>query len=180
MKGGTARRATRHFWAVLVAAAATSVACNIGSAVLVAGPHRWVAAALAVIPPLALIGATESAAALWRSGAAKSWLMAVTVAMLAVLGVSAAVLSFHAIAALAELAGTPRVLSWLVPIVVDVSTAQSVTAILVVSGRGGAEKPKPRRRPTPGARRSRAKPPVGVVATSSATNGHHPQMELAI
>jgi hypothetical protein len=61
------RRAVRFFWTVLMLSSSASVAGNVTHAVWnTAGPAVIVAAVAALVPPLALLGATHSVAVLAR------------------------------------------------------------------------------------------------------------------
>lgn len=127
--------ATRFFWSWLAVGTATSILGNVTHALL--NPivtHPGVAAAVAVVPPVALLGATHGVHALVKSrvvGAAYRAALAITVAVAA----AAFVLSFTALRDLSvQWAGVPTSIAWLVPVVVDLSITGSTIALLALSG----------------------------------------------
>lgn len=132
--------ATRFFWGWLAAGTGASILGNVTHAML--NTHAGspvVAAALAVVPPVALLGATHGVHALVQSrivGAAYRAALAITVAV----AVAAFVLSF---AALRELAigwgGVAPLIAWLVPVVIDLSITGSTIALLALTNAQRAE-----------------------------------------
>jgi hypothetical protein len=126
----TARKAVRFFWVWLIAATSVSVAGNVAHAVLSAPSGRLqLAAAAAVVPPAVLLGATHSVALLVRTrrvGFSYWCALAMTVA----LAVCAFVLSFDALRELATELGMPRDRSWLWPVAIDLSIANSTVSLL--------------------------------------------------
>ncbi|ASR86358.1 membrane protein [Mycobacterium phage DarthP] len=132
--------ATRFFWGWLAAGTGASILGNVTHAMLnTAAGSPVVAAALAVVPPVALLGATHGVHALVQSrivGAAYRAALAITVAV----ALAAFVLSF---AALRELAigwgGVASAIAWLVPVVIDLSITGSTIALLALSSAQRAE-----------------------------------------
>lgn len=127
--------ATRFFWSWLAIGTATSVLGNVTHALLnPAVTHPGVAAAVAVVPPVALLGATHGVHALVKSrimGAAYRAALTITVAV----ALAAFVLSFTALRDLSIMwAGVPPTIAWLVPVVVDLSITGSTIALLALSG----------------------------------------------
>ncbi|QAX95619.1 membrane protein [Mycobacterium phage Nibb] len=127
--------ATRYFRAWLAAGTGASVLGNVVHALLNTGAGAPViAAAVAVVPPLVLLGATHGVHALVQSrivGGAYRVALAITV----LVACAAFVLSFAALRELAiEWAGIAPAIAWLVPVVVDLSITGSTVALLALSG----------------------------------------------
>lgn len=131
------RRAARFFWIVLICATLVSIGGNAVHAMLnAASVPAPLAAAVATVPPLVLLGSTEGVSLLLRarrSGSATYWC---ALAMTFLLAVAAFVLSFDALRDLAIRAGVREQLSWLWPIAVDATIAQATMALLSLSGAG--------------------------------------------
>lgn len=131
------RRAARFFWIVLICATLVSIGGNAVHAMLnAASVPAPLAAAVATVPPLVLLGSTEGVSLLLRarrSGSATYWC---ALAMTLLLAVAAFVLSFDALRDLAIRAGVREQLSWLWPIAVDATIAQATMALLSLSGAG--------------------------------------------
>ncbi len=126
--------ASRFFWGWLAAGTGASVLGNVTHALLDADAGSpAIAAAVAVVPPLVLLGATHGVHALVQSrivGGAYRAALAVAVAV----AVSAFVLSFAALRELAIVwAGMSPAIAWLVPLVVDLSITGSTIALLALS-----------------------------------------------
>lgn len=131
------RRATRFFWTVLLSATTVSIAGNAVHAVLnTTAVPTVLAAAVATVPPLVLVGSTEGVATLVRARRGSSVAYWCALAMTALLAACAFVLSFDALQDLATRAGIDRQLAWLWPIAIDASIAQCTVALLSLS-RGG-------------------------------------------
>ncbi|QFP94865.1 membrane protein [Mycobacterium phage Marshawn] len=136
----TAARAARFFWGWLAASTGASVLGNVTHALLDADAgNPAIAAAVAVVPPVVLLGATHGVHALVQSrivGGAYRVALAITVAVAA----AAFVLSFAALRELAIVeAGMSPLIAWLVPVVVDLSITGSTVALLALSGAQRAE-----------------------------------------
>jgi Protein of unknown function (DUF2637) len=135
------RRATRFFWTVLLSATTVSIAGNAVHAVLnTTAVPTALAAAVATVPPLVLVGSTEGVALLVRARRGSSVAYWCALAMTALLAACAFVLSFDALQDLATRAGIDRQLAWLWPIAIDASIAQCTVALLSLS-RGGHNRP---------------------------------------
>ncbi|QJD50382.1 membrane protein [Mycobacterium phage MarkPhew] len=127
--------ATRYFRAWLAAGTGASVLGNVTHALLDASAGSPViAAAVAVVPPVVLLGATHGVHALVQSrivGGAYRAALSITVAV----ACAAFVLSFAALRELAIVwAGIAPAFAWLVPVVVDLSITGSTIALLALSG----------------------------------------------
>ncbi|ASR85964.1 hypothetical protein SEA_PEANAM_82 [Mycobacterium phage Peanam] len=132
--------AARFFWAWLAASTGASVLGNVTHALLDADAGSpAIAAAVALVPPVVLLGATHGVHALVQSrivGGAYRAALAITVAVAA----AAFVLSFAALRELAIVwAGISPLIAWLVPVVVDLSITGSTIALLALSGAQRAE-----------------------------------------
>ncbi|MFA4083661.1 DUF2637 domain-containing protein [Mycobacteroides salmoniphilum] len=129
--------AIRFFWGWLIAATAASILGNVTHALLSAsesGASPSIAAAVALVPPIVLLGATHGVHALVRSrivGASYWAALAITVA----LACCAFVLSFEALRDLATAyAGMRPAVAWLWPLAIDLSITGSTIALLALSG----------------------------------------------
>ncbi|MCC3332023.1 DUF2637 domain-containing protein [Nocardia abscessus] len=131
----TARKPRAHafFWTVLAAAAAVSIIGNATQALLHNTALPGVAAAVAIIPPLALLAAVHGVSVLLRAhaGARATHLMAT--AMTALIATGAFWLSFTALRSLAVTAGVPPSEAWLWPLIIEGSMAQSTVALLALA-----------------------------------------------
>lgn len=132
--------ATRFFWAWLIGATAASSLGNVVHALLnTSAGSPVIAAAVAIVPPVVLLGATHGVHTLVRSrivGAAYWVALAITVA----LGLCAFVLSFEALRDLATVAGGMRPgVAWLWPLTLDLSITGSTIALLALTGAQRAE-----------------------------------------
>ncbi|QJD50481.1 membrane protein [Mycobacterium phage Chris] len=126
--------ASRYFRAWLAAGTGASILGNVVHALLNTGAGAPViAAAVAVVPPVVLLGATHGVHALVQSrivGGAYRIALAITV----LVACAAFVLSFAALRELAiEWAGIAPAIAWLVPVVVDLSITGSTVALLALS-----------------------------------------------
>ncbi|AYR01146.1 membrane protein [Mycobacterium phage LeMond] len=126
--------ATRYFRAWLAAGTGASILGNVVHALLNTGAGAPViAAAVAVVPPVVLLGATHGVHALVQSrivGGAYRVALGITV----LVACAAFVLSFAALRELAiEWAGIAPAIAWLVPVVVDLSITGSTVALLALS-----------------------------------------------
>ncbi|MBE5460994.1 DUF2637 domain-containing protein [Mycobacteroides abscessus] len=117
------------FGSTLLASTTVSLAGNIGYT-LIARPnaHTAVSIAVAAVAPLGLAAAVHSVGVAAR---ARGTVRAVVLAAVAVVAVSAFVLSFEALAGLARLVGHTGWTAYLLPVVVDVMVAASTTALVL-------------------------------------------------
>lgn len=117
------------FGSTLLASTVVSLAGNIGYT-LIARPnaHTAVSIAVAAVAPLGLAAAVHSVGVAAR---ARGTVRAVVLAAVAVVAVSAFVLSFEALAGLARLVGHTGWTAYLLPVVVDVMVAASTTALVL-------------------------------------------------
>lgn len=126
-------RAHVFFWAVLIAAAAVSITGNALHALLHAPTLPILAAAVAVIPPLALLAAVHGVALLLRVHARARGTHLVATAMTALIAAGAFWLSFTALRALAVTAGIPVQEAWLWPLIIEGSMTQATVALLALA-----------------------------------------------
>lgn len=126
------RRATRFFWSWLAGATAVSLAGNVIHAWLTAseGP-RWLAAAVAAVPPSVLLASVHGIAVLAKTSASGRVYRAAVAATTA-LAVGAFMLSFVALRDLAVLAHIPRGLAFVLPLVVDLAIGVATLALVAV------------------------------------------------
>lgn len=126
-------RAHLFFWTVLAAATTVSVTGNATQAVLHSTAVPVVAAAVAVIPPLALLAAVHGVTLLARAHAAARGTHSVAIAMTVVIATGAFWLSFTGLRSLAVTAGVPDGEAWLWPLIVEGSMTQSTVALLALA-----------------------------------------------
>jgi hypothetical protein len=131
------RRTSQFFWAELFMGTLCSIASNVTHAVLRAGPSGqsvWIAAAVALVPPVVLLSSTHSASLLLRirgTGTIYWCSLAMTVGLAG----CAFALSFSALQDLAASTGAVRPeLAWLWPLAVDLSIAHATFCLLAVPG----------------------------------------------
>ncbi|KRQ29959.1 hypothetical protein AOT83_11005 [Mycobacteroides sp. H001] len=117
------------FGSTLLASTMVSLAGNIGYT-LIARPnaHTAVSIAVAAVAPLGLAAAVHSVGVAAR---ARGTVRAAVLTAVAVVAVSAFVLSFEALAGLARLVGHTGWTAYLLPVVVDVMVAASTTALVL-------------------------------------------------
>ncbi|WP_078311306.1 MULTISPECIES: DUF2637 domain-containing protein [unclassified Mycobacterium] len=117
------------FGSTLLASTMVSLAGNIGYT-LIARPNAYTAVSIAVaaVAPLGLAAAVHSVGVAAR---ARGTVRAVVLTAVAVVAVSAFVLSFEALAGLARLVGHTGWTAYLLPVVVDVMVAASTTALVL-------------------------------------------------
>ena len=119
-----------------------SLAGNITHALLTAPPgSRWLAAAVAAVPPTVLLAAVHGLAVLVKANTTGAVYRA-AVAATAALAVGAFALSFVALRDLAVLAGIVPHLAIMLPLVIDLAVAVSTIALVAV---GDKPTPRPRR-----------------------------------
>lgn len=143
------RRATRFLWVVLAGATLISVA---GNAI-----HAWygavnlppaIAAAVATVPPVALLCLCEAMSLISRTRTANTTTHRSALVVTAFLAMGAFVLSFDALRDLALRAGVRESLAWLWPITVDATIGQATLALLALSRAPAAlETPAPAQEP---------------------------------
>jgi hypothetical protein len=126
------RRAVRFFWAWLAGTTLVSLAGNITHALVTApGGSRWLAAAVAAVPPTVLLCAVHGIAVLAKANASGAVYRAAVTAT-AALAAGAFVLSFVALRDLALIAGIPTTFAAVLPLVIDVAVAVATTALVAV------------------------------------------------
>jgi hypothetical protein len=126
------RRAIRFFWSWLAGATVVSLTGNITHAVLTApAGSRWLAAAVAAVPPTVLLAAVHCIAILAKTNASGLMYRA-SVAATAALALGAFLLSFVALRDLAVLAGIAPSLALVLPLVVDTAVAVATAALVAV------------------------------------------------
>ncbi len=134
------RRALRFFWAWLLGATLVSLAGNIAHALLTAPTgSRWLAGAVAAVPPTVLLAAVHGVAVLVKANASGA-VYRTAVAATAALAAGAFVLSFVALRDLAVLAGISPALAAILPLVIDLAVAVATIALVAIGD-------KPARRP---------------------------------
>jgi hypothetical protein len=126
-------RAHGFFWTVLGAAAAVSITGNATQAVLHSTALPAVAAAVAIIPPLALLAAVHGVSVLARAHAGARSTHLIATAMTALIATGAFWLSFTALRSLAITAGVPHGEAWLWPLIIEGSMAQVTVALLALA-----------------------------------------------
>jgi hypothetical protein len=125
-----ASRAHTFFWAVLITAAGVSISGNATQAVLHDTKWPFVAAVVAVIPPLALLAAVHGVSVLSRAHAHARGTYRLATAMTVLIAAGAFWLSFTALRSLAITAGIPPGEAWLWPVIIEGSMGQATVALL--------------------------------------------------
>ncbi|MEV0769616.1 DUF2637 domain-containing protein [Nocardia salmonicida] len=126
-------RAHPFFWTVLTAAATVSITGNAAQALLHDTALPAVAAAVAIIPPLALLAAVHGVTVLTRAHTATRSIRWVATAMTILIATGAFWLSFTALRSLAITAGVPQGEAWLWPLIIEGSMAQATVALLALA-----------------------------------------------
>lgn len=126
-------RAHVFFWSVLAAAAAVSITGNATYAVLHAPAVPLVVAAVAVIPPIALLAAVHGVTILLRAHARGRLTHTLATLMTVLIAGGAFWLSFTALRALAVQAGIPAQEAWLWPLIIEGSMTQATVALLALA-----------------------------------------------
>lgn len=130
-------RARAFFWTVLFAATGVSIAANAAHAnLVVTDVPGMLAAAVATVPPVVLLVATEGLSILVRTHQRSSLIYAVAVVMTVFLALAAFALSFFSLRDLAIRCGIHPWLAWLWPLVVDVCIAQCTVVLQALNHRG--------------------------------------------
>ncbi|MBN7300445.1 DUF2637 domain-containing protein [Mycobacteroides abscessus subsp. bolletii] len=153
------------FGSTLLASTTVSLAGNIGYT-LIARPnaHTAVSIAVAAVAPLGLAAAVHSVGVAAR---ARGTVRAVVLTAVAVVAVSAFVLSFEALAGLARLVGHTGWTAYLLPVVVDVMVAASTTALVLERPQHPAREPEATTRPVAGVQ-APAEPVAAPAAETAA------------
>ena len=160
------RRAVRFFWAWLLGATLLSLAGNVSHAVLAAPTgSRWLAAAVAAVPPTVLLAAVHGIAVLVKANASGA-VYRTAVGATAALAAGAFLLSFVALRDLAVLAGITPGLAAVLPLVIDLAVAVATIALVAVGD-------KPARRPRT------ATPSAAPAATATAPRSAVPRKPAA-
>jgi hypothetical protein len=182
------RGAARFFWAVLILATTASIAGNVTHAILKigGGPLVWVAAAVAMVPPIVLLAATHSVGLLVRTRSAGPIYAAAVVVTVGLSGCAFA-LSFDALWELAIRAGVRRGIAWLWPLSVDMSIAQATIALLSLNRRrtthpaAAARGTTENRATEPRTTENNAAPaPAAAAAAVSRATATHPDPQTTI
>lgn len=126
------RAAVRFFWSWLAGATTVSLVGNVAHAVLTASSStRWLAAAVAAVPPTVLLASVHGIAVLAKTSASGRVYRAAVAATTA-LAVGAFMLSFVALRDLAVLAHIPRQLAFVLPLVIDLAIGVATLALVAV------------------------------------------------
>lgn len=128
-----APRAHAFFWRVLITAAALSITGNATHAILHSPEHVAISAAVAVVPPGALLAAVHGVGVLLQAHTTARVTYLLATGMTFVIAIAAFRLSFSALSALALSAGVPSNQTWLLPLIVEGSTAQATVALLALA-----------------------------------------------
>ncbi|SKO40600.1 DUF2637 domain-containing protein [Mycobacteroides abscessus] len=161
-------RAVRFFWAWLAGATAVSLVGNVAHAALTASEStRWLAAAVAAVPPTVLLASVHGIAVLAKTSASGRVYRAAVAATTA-LALGAFLLSFVALRDLAMLAHIPAPLAFVLPLVIDLAIGVATLALVAVGD-------KPTRRATqraaqPQVSNHRAPTPAPRPTTPTATS----------
>ncbi|MEU5407415.1 DUF2637 domain-containing protein [Nocardia asteroides] len=126
-------RAHVFFWSELCVAAGVSVVGNATQAILHTTVLPAVAAAVAVIPPLALLDAVHGVALLARADTISPIARRAATALTVVIAGGAFWLSFTALRTLAITAGVPVAEAWLWPLIVEGTMTQSSITLLTLA-----------------------------------------------
>lgn len=125
-------RATRFFWSWLAGATAVSLAGNVIHAAITATTGtRWLAAAVAAVPPTVLLASVHGIAVLAKTSASGRVYRAAVAATTA-LAAGAFLLSFVALRDLAVIAHIPRGLAFVLPLVIDLAIGVATLALVAV------------------------------------------------
>ncbi|WP_051179947.1 DUF2637 domain-containing protein [Nocardia concava] len=149
------RRAHAFFWCELATAATISITGNATHAVLHAQTLTALAAAVAIVPPIALLAAVHGVTILLRAHVHTRLIHTLATLMTALIAVGAFRLSFTALRDLAGVAGIPGMDAWLWPLIIERSMTQATVAILALAHSPRAQKqasPAPRTLSAPSAR----------------------------
>lgn len=126
------RAAVRFFWSWLAGATVVSLAGNVIHAALTASSStRWLAAAVAAVPPTVLLASVHGLAVLAKTSASGRVYRAAVAATTA-LAAGAFLLSFVALRDLAVIAHIPRQLAFVLPLVIDLAIGVATLALVAV------------------------------------------------
>ncbi|MET8424849.1 DUF2637 domain-containing protein [Nocardia sp. NPDC004860] len=134
-------KAHRFFWTVLAVSAMVSITGNATHAILYAPTMPAVAAAIAIVPPIALLPAVHSVAVLARAHTTARLTHLLATALTLLIALAAFRLSFTALRSLADSAGIPMSESWLFPIIVEGSMTQATISLLAFAHSGLRRRP---------------------------------------
>ncbi len=168
------RHATRFFWAWLLAATLMSLAGNITHAWLTAPqPTRWLAAAVAAVPPAVLLAAVHGIAVLVGAGATGATYRA-AVASTGALAAGAFLLSFVALRDLAVMVGIAPGLAVVLPLVIDLAVGVATVALVAIG-----DKPIPRSATATGSSTATSLSALPAPAAAEALNAATPSRAVA-
>lgn len=128
-----ASASVRFFWCVLIVSVAVSIVGNAAHAVLHARSLAIVAAAVAVVPPVALMTAVHGVTMLLRAHARSKLIHLLTTFMTVLIAAGAFRLSFTALRDLAVVAGIAEREAWIWPVIIEGSMAQATLALLAIA-----------------------------------------------
>ncbi|MFF0613206.1 DUF2637 domain-containing protein [Nocardia tengchongensis] len=134
--GHTQPKAQGFFWSVLAVSAMVSVTGNATHAILYAPAKPAIAAAIAIVPPIALLAAVHSVAVLARAHTTARLTHILATALTILIALAAFRLSFTALRALAISAAVPMSESWLFPIIVEGTMTQATISLLTFAHSG--------------------------------------------
>lgn len=169
------RRAVGFFWVWLMLATGLSLAGNAVHAWLTAEPDtRWLASAVAAVPPAALLLSVHGLAVLAKS-TASGVVYRTAVLATAALAAGAFTLSFVALRDLAVIAGIPSTLAPVLPLVIDLAIGVCTLALVAIG-----DKPAPRRRnATSGAAAGATSRVNSATSSRDARSSEHASANLA-
>ncbi|MGV9663790.1 DUF2637 domain-containing protein [Nocardia niigatensis] len=136
-------KAHGFFWTVLAVSAMVSITGNATHAVLYAPTKPAIAAAIAIVPPIALLAAVHSVAVLARAHTTARLTHILATALTILIALAAFRLSFTALRALAISAAVPTSESWLFPIIVEGTMTQATISLLAFAHSGLRRHPAP-------------------------------------
>lgn len=123
----------RFFWCVLIVSVAVSISGNATHAVLHARSLAIVAAAVAIVPPVALMTAVHGVTMMLRAHAQSRLIHLLTTFMTILIAAGAFRLSFTALRDLAIMAGIAQPEAWIWPVIIEGSMAQATLALLAIA-----------------------------------------------
>ncbi|MGW3542651.1 DUF2637 domain-containing protein [Nocardia niigatensis] len=129
-------KAHGFFWTVLAVSATVSITGNATHTVLYAPTKPAIAAAIAIVPPIALLAAVHSVAVLARAHTTARLTHILATALTILIALAAFRLSFTALRALAISAAVPTSESWLFPIIVEGTMTQATISLLAFAHSG--------------------------------------------
>ena len=132
-KPAASARAHVFFWGVLAVSALVSVTGNAVHAVLYTHTVPVLAAAVAVVPPIALLTAVHGVTVLMKAGSQSRSVHRMATTMTVFIAAAAFWLSFTALRSLAQLAGIPYQQAWLWPLIIEGSATQATVALIALT-----------------------------------------------